>query len=167
VECRISGLQRAKLAASLVLILAAALFAMLHDPTRMDRIVGALGIAVLVVITPFALQQVFRSGPTLTISDAGIDDQRLGVGLIPWRDVAAISVVRLGNSVSGRFPVIELHLKDEAAYLRKWPIWRRAGVPLARAMGTAPFNMNLAWLTPGFALVFEYMKKYVEVRQDA
>jgi hypothetical protein len=125
------------------------------------RIVGGFILAVLVIISPFALPLVLRSGPIVRITTTGVEDVRFGVGEIPWKDVEAISV----RHVSGR-PMIELWLRDEARYRASLPLSLRALARSGAYRGRSLFLLNFTALTPGFDDAISYISQYVPVRAD-
>jgi len=110
---------------------------------------------------PFGSLLLFRSGPIVRLSDDGIDDVRLRVGLIPWRDISSVSVYTIRNR-----PIIQLWLRDADSYLMRWPRWRRALSRLPTSLGYSAFVLDLSFLNPGFGPVYAFISRHVSARSD-
>jgi hypothetical protein len=78
-ECEQSKLRRMLFFSLLLLWFIAMIFG-ISDSVIAVRVVAWLGIVLGVIPGWFGLQQVSRKGPTLIVSESGIDDKRLGVG---------------------------------------------------------------------------------------
>lgn len=129
-------------------------------PPLLIRVSGWLGLIGTAFVVPFAVL-VFSRRPVVLLSDAGIDDARLGVGVIPWLDITSVSTLVIRNR-----SLIQLWLRNERTYLGRWSTLRRMTGRIASAMGYSPFSISLFLLTPGFKPVFEYISRHVEVRTD-
>jgi hypothetical protein len=129
-----------------------------RDAPGLVGVVMWAGMPLLAMAGYFGLRESFRRGPTLIVSDAGLDDRRLNVGMIPWKDISSVSISYVRSTA-----FLQIWLRDEAAYVSRWPRWRRAFVPFAKAMGNSPFNSNFSFLTPGIASVSAYIKTFVQV----
>lgn len=104
--------------------------------------------------------QFFRSGPQVTIDDRGIEDHRLGVGLIPWEDIRGARVV----SVKGtKFLCIEAD--DPTVYLSRMPAWKRSLVGTNLALGFSELTISFVGLSPGIDEAWRFIQ--VEWGNDA
>ena len=124
------------------ILLAAASMAFLRaNPGSVAGWVGLVGVILFGIGGVIGLVQGTRRGPRLTIDDQGVNDRTLGVGVIPWDDIAGVSVYGLAQE-----PRLALNLRNPAKYVA-----RASGVigVLARrhlASGFPPFSINLAGL---------------------
>jgi hypothetical protein len=101
----------------------------------------ALGIAGFVMFGFFALyalRQLLRRGPRLVLSPAGFEAADLGIGVVPWADVAEVQAFG-----SPQAPFIAFRVPDADAYLRRMPWYPRSMVRLLRASGLPMFSLNL------------------------
>jgi hypothetical protein len=88
--------------------------------------------------------QLFRHGPTVVIDELGVFDRRMGVGPIPWEDIASVSVAEVK-----RQRVLSLWLRNEEPYLSRASAWRRRLAAANRALRFSPFCRSFTGLTPG------------------
>ncbi len=95
----------------------------------------------------------FRSGPQVVVSDAGIEDRRLKLGLIPWEDIRALSV---GSVNSAKFLCIEL--VDREKYLSRLPGWKLRLAVANEALGFSPLTISFSGLAPGLKEVWAYIQ---------
>ena len=129
-------------------------------PCPASRALGCVGLALAALLGPRLLRDVFRRGPTIRLTEAGIFDIRLGVGLIPWKDISSVSLFRFGKHA-----LIELWLRDPEAYVRRWRWWQRSLVPGLAARRMSPFNLKFLFLTPGYERAFDYIALFVATRR--
>ena len=158
-KCEPSELQRTLFFPLILVWFIAMIFGMSASPVVV-RMVSGLGIALGIPAAWFGLQQMFRKGPTLILNESGIDDKRLGVGLIPWTAISSVSAYAIRNR-----PLIELWLSDESTYVSRLPRWQRMYAPIAKATGHSPFVISMTFLTPGFRPVYEYILRFVQARE--
>lgn len=158
-ECEPSELQRTLFFPLILVWFFAMIFGVSAPPIGL-RLLAWLGIAIAVPAAWLGLQQMIRKGPTLILNESGIDDKRLGVGQIPWAAISSISSYVVRNK-----PIIELWLSDESAYISRLPRWQRMYAPIAKATGHSPFTISMAFLTPGFRSVYEYILRFVPARE--
>ena len=98
--------------------------------------------------------QFFDSRPRLRVSDAGILDRTLGVGLIKWTDIADAYL----RSVN-REPFICLVLHNEAAYLAQLSPLKKRLAAANQALGFTPISINLSGVAINPDQVLEYIHK--------
>jgi hypothetical protein len=164
-ECRATSLQKLGLIALLLVgfgltAISTGTIFQNATPPLVVRIAGWIGLVGLVLLLPF-LRCFFSQRAVVVVSDVGIDDARLGLGLIPWRDIASTSVIYLRNQ-----PKLQLWLRDSRGYMQRWSIPRRVMGRVAIAMGSSPFSMNFLFLTPGFRPVVNYVTRHVPARSE-
>ena len=85
--------------------------------------------------------QLLQSGPRLTISDEGIHDRSLGVGLIDWDDV-----IDAHPTASGGQPFVSLTLQDSEKYLSRRGAAKRKMAGVNKAAGFSDLSLNLGGL---------------------
>ncbi len=94
-----------------------------------------------------------RTGPQVIINDAGIEDRRWKLGVIPWSDVRLLSVFSIQSS---KFLGIEL--VDPDKYLSRLPSWQRRLAVANRLLGAPEFCISFSGLTPGLRKVVEHLR---------
>lgn len=98
-----------------------------------------------------------ESRPRLIISDEGVFDRTLGIGLIPWQDIQGAYVKSvLGNDF------ICLSLTRPEKYLGQLGSAKRSMVSANEALGFTPFSLNLSGLDVDTSQVFELVMKKCE-----
>lgn len=122
-------------------------------PDSALRLIGWIGVVFFglgfVVIPAMYL----RKGPQVIINETGIEDFRLGVGMIRWDDIGSFSI---DSVYSSRLLCIEV--KNPQAYLSRMPIWKRALTKVNRSMGYSRFTISFSGLTPGLDDVWAFLK---------
>jgi len=88
------------------------------------------------------VSQIMNSGVQIVISEAGIEDTTLGVGIIPWKDICGAHVKTFHG-----YNFICLELRDQDKWTGKLSTLNRAAIPANIALGFTPININLAGLT--------------------
>lgn len=157
-ECYPSELQRTLFFPLMLLWVVAMVFGT-RDSLFVMRLISWFGIVVGVVAALTGLRTMFGEDPTLTLTESGINDKRLGVGLIPWSAISSVSAYQRYST-----PLIELWLADESIYIAKMPRWKRIAGPIAKATGHSPFVISTSFLTPGFRPVYEYILRFVPAK---
>jgi len=102
----------------------------------------------------FAFQLIDRR-PRLILDDEGLYDRTLGVGAIPWRDIAGAQLL----SVRGHAFVC-LQLRNPEHWLAKLPPRRRRLVALNQRKGFAALNVNLSGVAADPQAVLQRILKY-------
>jgi hypothetical protein len=92
--------------------------------------------------------------PRLQITDKGILDRTLGVGLIPWADITGAYI----RAVHGEH-FICLHLRDEQAYLSNLSALKRKLAGANEALGFTPLAVNLSGVNINPEQLLEYILK--------
>lgn len=98
--------------------------------------------------------QLFDTRPRLQITDEGILDRTLGVGLIPWVDITGAYVQAINRQY-----FICLHLRDEQAYLSRLSPLKRKLAGANTALGFTPLSVNLSGVNVSPEQLLEYILK--------
>lgn len=98
--------------------------------------------------------QFFDRRPRLQVTDAGIIDRTLGVGLIAWGDVVDAYV----RSLNGQHFVC-LVLRNEAKYLGHLSPLKRKMAAANQALGFTPISINLSGVDLNPEQLLEYILK--------
>jgi hypothetical protein len=104
--------------------------------------------------------QLLDTRPRLQITDAGILDRTLGVGLIPWADITGAYI----NSVNREY-FICLNLRDEQAYLSRLSPLKRKLAGANEALGFTPISVNLSGVDLNPEQLLEYILKQSAMAQ--
>jgi hypothetical protein len=100
--------------------------------------VGLLGAAMFGFFTLYALRQGLRTGPRLTLSEAGVDATDLGLGVIPWAHIDGVQAFG-----SAQAPFVAFHVADAAPWLARMSPWPRWIARWHVASGLPLFSVNL------------------------
>lgn len=161
-ECRASLSQR--IAVVVLLTVWATVMAGLAGgfvPSSMpERMVGWAGLGFLLLGIPL-VRLLFVRQAVITLDDQGLNDTRIGLGLIPWSEISTISFTTLRKR-----PVIQLWLRHESDYLARLSFIRRMLGHAVRALGASPFSINFSFISPGFVPVRDYMLRHVRAKDS-
>ena len=124
-----------------------------------ERIIGWISVLFFGAGIPLLVRQLLDSRPRLVISDEGILDRSLGVGVIPWTEIVGAYV----RSISGN-DFICLHLRDPSLFTSQFSPARRAMTSANRALGFTDLSINLSGLPVRTEEVFELIMKRCEAR---
>jgi hypothetical protein len=86
---------------------------------------------------------ILRPRPRVIINDEGIEDRRLKIGVVPWKDIAAIELRRMGPA---KFFCVEV--RDPDHYVSRMPAVVRLGTWANGLLGHPPVTMTFAGLSP-------------------
>lgn len=128
-------------------------------PDPLHAAIGWVGVAFFSACLVLILVQLFRRKAPVVIDDSGILDVRFGVGLIPWGDIASVSLEEIQKQ---RF--ISLWLRTEEEYLLRAPAWKRRLFGLNKRLGFSPFGMSFAGLKPGLDAAYGRIRERVPER---
>ncbi|QNH63488.1 STM3941 family protein [Hymenobacter sediminicola] len=104
--------------------------------------------------------QFFDTRPRLQISDEGILDRTLGVGLIPWADITGAYV----QSINQEF-FICLQVRDEQAYSSRLSPLKRRLASANKALGFTMLSVNLSGVDLNPEQLLEYIIKQSAMAQ--
>lgn len=127
----------------------------LHTPGLEAYLIGGASIvffgagAVL-----FALQLIDRR-PRLILDDEGLYDRTLGVGTIPWRDIAGARLLSMRGHT-----FVCLQLRNPEVWLDKLAPRQRRLVALNQRLGFAALNVNLSGVAADPLAVLQRVLKY-------
>lgn len=94
-----------------------------------------LGVAVFIA-------QLFNNKPRLILTDEGVEDVSLKMGVIEWQDIVGATVIRISRTA-----FIALDLVDEDKYLSRLPNFHKKMAGANEAFGFNRINLNLAGLS--------------------
>ncbi|RSK31759.1 STM3941 family protein [Hymenobacter metallilatus] len=115
---------------------------------------GLVSIAFFGMCAVVGVWQFFDTRPRLQLSDAGILDRTLGVGLIPWTDIANAYVRGINHEY-----FICLQLYNEEAYVRRLPPLKRRLASANAALGFTMLSVNLSGVNLNPEQLLEYILK--------
>jgi hypothetical protein len=144
IELRLSPWRSAFLLVACVAFVAIG-WLMAHDPSpdhARNRFWGWASVLFFGFLFPFAVRELFRQGPRLIVSDAGIDDRALGLGLIPWSEIAGFELREMN-----REKFLMLHMHDQDAWEARRPAAKRWAFALNRAIGFQGIPITVSGLT--------------------
>jgi len=118
------------------------------------RMAGWIGVAFFGLGFVAFPVMMFRSGPQVITGDEGIEDRRLKVGVIRWKDIHSLSI---GSVHSTKFLCIKLNNPQE--YLDQMPVWKRLLAKVNKAMGFDDLLVSFSGLTPGIDEAWQFLKK--------
>ena len=153
-ECRASPIRTLGLLALDALLLAASAVCLLRDEP-LAQLAGLAGLLLFGFAGLLLLTKGFRRAPVVVIDERGIEDRRLGCGVIPWAEIRSIHVRELRSS---RF--LGLELVDEERYLARLSRWRRVLARGNRKLGFAAFSIGFTGLKPGLDEVLAHLESH-------
>jgi len=107
-------------------------------------------------------RELFDGRPRIKIDGFGVEDRTLGVGIIPWSEIA--SAYRM--DVQGH-PFICLVLRDPKPWVEKVSWAKRAMMKGNRALGCTEFNLNLSGIDAEPEQVYELVLKLASADRRA
>lgn len=116
--------------------------------------VGLLAIIFFGMCAAVGAWQFFDTRPRLQITDEGILDRTLGVGLIPWTDIAHAYVRGINHEY-----FICLHLHNEEEYVSRLPPLKRKLASANAALGFTMLSVNLSGVAINPEQLLEYILK--------
>ena len=127
---------------------------------RMTFILWLLSIAFVIALVQ-AVKQMFDRAPLIIINDEGINDKRLGMGLIRWSDIESVRMHGLGG---GYF--ISLELSNKEQYLARQSTFARLSSQIWRLYNISPINIKVAYMDVTPDELFELIMTEVEQRRS-
>jgi hypothetical protein len=96
--------------------------------------------------------QALRRGPQVVVDAVGIEDRRIGIGVIPWAEIEALSV---GDMHGTR--LLAVHLREDSPVLERLsPAQRRVG-QMNAVLGYPPITLGFVGLEPGMDAVLAHL----------
>jgi hypothetical protein len=148
-----------------LLVLAGLAFVAMGVFLIVEKDAWALGIVTIVFFgagVAVGVRQFADTRPRLQVTDEGILDRTLGVGLIPWTDIADAYV----RSVNQEY-FICLFLHNEQAYLDLLSPLKRKLASANEALGFTALSINLSGVDLDPHQLLEYILKQSAVAQLA
>lgn len=90
-----------------------------------------------IAISPLLIKRLFHTEPVITVDELGVHDTRTGFGLIPWKDIRRVHVVKEMN-----VELVCLDLVNIDSYLRNLPAWRRWSLFLLKRYYSSTIQLN-------------------------
>ena len=123
---------------------------------RMTFYLWLLSIAVVIGFIQ-AVRQMSQRGPIIIINEQGINDKRLGVGVVRWSDIEGARM----HGVAGAY-FISLKVANREQYLARQPIYIRISNPLWRIFDVSPIHIKVAYMDVSAEELFEMIMDEVE-----
>ena len=119
-----------------------------------EWLMGMLSIVFFGACAAVGIWQFLDTRPRLQITDEGIIDRTLAVGLIPWADITDAYV----QAVKQEY-FICLHLRNEETYVAQLSPLRRKMTAANRALGFTALSINLSGVEINPDQLLEYILK--------
>jgi hypothetical protein len=104
-----------------------------------------------------AVRQTFDRGPCIIINEEGINDKRLGMGIIRWSDIERVSMQGLGGAY-----FISLELMNSERYVSRQPMYTRISNQVWRLYNISPIHVKVAYMDVAPDELFELIVSEVE-----
>ena len=127
---------------------------------RMTFLLWLLSIAFVIALVQ-AVRQMFDRAPLIIINDEGINDKRLGMGLIRWSDIQSVRMHGLGG---GYF--ISLELSNKEQYFARQSTFARLSSQIWRLYNISPIHIKVAYMDVTPDELFELIMTEVEQRRS-
>jgi hypothetical protein len=121
-----------------------------------DRWIGWMSIIFFGSGIPLFIKKISESKPRLIINDQGIFDRTLGIGTIPWGEVAGAFV----KSIQGN-DFICLELRNPQIWSQQLSSIRKAAASANKALGFTEFSLNLSGAAADTTAIHELIIKKV------
>ena len=127
---------------------------------RMTFVMWVLSAAVVIIFIQ-AVRQLSDRAPCIVITDQGINDKRLGMGLIRWSDVQHVRMQGLGGAY-----FISLELSNRDQYLARLSPFTRISNQIWRLYNVSPIHIKIAYLDVSPEEIFEMIMSEVELNRS-
>ena len=118
-------------------------------------VVGWFGLVFFGLCFAKIVADIVRPGPRVVVNNIGIEDRRLGIGVVPWPEITAIELRWMGSAKSLCVEVV-----DSDRYVARMPLRARLAVRANALLGYPPITMTFAGLSPGINEVWEYIRRH-------
>lgn len=108
-----------------------------------------------------AVRQLSNRGPCVVITDQGINDRRLGMGLILWSDVQQVRMQGVGGAY-----FISLELSNRDQYLARLSPFTRISSQIWRLYNVSPIHIKVAYMDVSPEEMFEMIMSEVELNRS-
>ena len=123
---------------------------------RMTFVLWLLTLAVVIAFVQ-ALRKISDRRPCIVINEEGINDKRLGLGVIRWSDIESVRMHGVGGA-----HFISLELFDAETYRRRQPVYLRFANQAWRFYNVSPFHIKVAYMDVAPGELFEIIMQEVE-----
>jgi hypothetical protein len=127
---------------------------------RMTFVLWVLSAGIVIAFVQ-AVRQLSDRGPCLVITDEGINDKRLGMGLIRWSDVKQVRMQGVGGAY-----FISLDLANREQYLSRLPAFTRISNQIWRLYNVSPIHIKVAYMDVSPDEMFEMIMSEVELNRS-
>lgn len=151
--------QPRRIITTLILLVALLVFLYVYIG-RMTFVMWVLSAAVVIAFVQ-AVRQLSDRGPCVVITDEGINDRRLGMGLIRWSDVEQVRM----HGVGGAY-FISLELSNRDRYLSRLSAFTRVSNHVWRLYNVSPIHIKVAYMDVSPEEMFEMIMSEVELTRS-
>jgi hypothetical protein len=134
-------------------IVAVGIFILAHAKPG-EKWIGWMGIIFSGLGIPIILWQLIDSRPRIVLNENGILDRTLGVGLIPWAEIAGAYIVSIWSN-----DFICLRLHNPNMWVNNLSLFKRLLVKANIALGCTEINLNLSGVKADASQVLELILK--------
>ena len=101
------------------------------------------------------LQKLIRRGPKVILSNKGIEDRRLGIGLIPWEEISQLAIEHIH---AAEFLAVSVIDPDKYATRMSWA--NRLGSRSLVKHGYPPIAISFEMLDTSWEVIWTFIEKY-------
>jgi len=127
---------------------------------RMTFPLWVLSIAAVIAFVQ-AVRQLSDRGPCVVITDQGINDKRLRLGMIRWSDVKNVRMQGVGGAY-----FISLELSNSEQYLSRLSPFTRISNQVWRLYNVSPIHIKVAYMDVSPEEMFEMIMSEVELNRS-
>jgi uncharacterized membrane protein len=127
---------------------------------RMTFVLFVLSAGIVIGLVQ-AVKQTFDRGPCVVVTDEGINDKRLGMGLIRWSDVEQVRMQGVGAAY-----FISLELSNKEQYLSRLSTYARISNQIWRLYNVSPIHIKVAYMDVAPDELFEMIMSEVELNRS-
>lgn len=100
-------------------------------------------------------QRLSMDDSVVTFGPEGIEDKRMGVGVIPWEEIVSVGTTQVKSS-----KFLALYLRDPQMYQMQLPWNLRLFSGLNKYFGYSSFSITFADVTPGIDDALAYVRHF-------
>ena len=152
-ECRTDPVKYVGLLFGALLMMAACYVCVFLHGGTIATVAGWFGFVFFGFAFLKILWDLLRPATKVIISDDGIEDRRWRVGVVPWAEITAIDLRRMG---SAKFLCLEV--RDPNKYIARMTGFRRLCVWANGLLGYPPITVTFTGLSPSIKEAWEYIK---------
>ena len=127
---------------------------------RMTFVLWLLSVGVVIAFVQ-AVRQLSDRGPCVVITDQGINDKRLRMGMIRWSDVEKVRMQGVGGAY-----FISLELSNSEQYLSRLSPFTRISNQVWRLYNVSPIHIKVAYMDVSPDEMFEMIMSEVELNRS-